>query len=94
MCVKISVSSINKRKSVGKFFKLGGYRDKNTSHHDERDDEEAIDEQHQKKAALLRIPRGAFHVFSETVPIARPSRVGGGAISSSRGRSARKDYGW
>ena len=91
MYVKISVSSINKRKSVGKFFKLGGgYRDKNTSHHDERDDEEAIDEQHQKKAALLRVSRGVFHAFSETVSIARPSRVGGGAISRSRGRS---DYG-
>lgn len=90
MCVKISVSSINKRKSVGKFFKLGGYRDKNAHHHDERDDEEAIDEQHQKKTALLRVSRGGFHVFSETVSIARPSR-GGGAISSSRGRS---DYGW
>ena len=87
MYVKISVSSINKRKSVGKFFKLGGgYRDKNTSHHDERDDEEAIDEEHKKKAARLRIPRGVFHAFSETVPIARPSR-GGGAISSSRGRN-------
>jgi len=76
---------------MGKFSnQIEKCRDKKAHHHNERDDEEAIDEQHQKKAALLRVSRGVFHAFSETVSIARPSRVGGGAISRSRGRS---DYG-